>query len=233
MHVENSFCIDNTDSCVHILLSWKKEFLQSRSGCLYSETKLTDDWMLVRVLTAIPEEVWGVVRASVDFICSLGMWPVKSLSTRCHFHPFAPLSSASISSLKKWYWNPELWEVLLVTWRAWCFLLWQQWRVFTVPDSHVHLINGCCYSYRQSLCAVLELVIIDSRDTYCWVFGKINCWNFLTASVYIYHFSILIEKIGYLLMSVLRLSVRLVEMSSPLFIQCSDLQFGIELCLHW
>lgn len=55
---------------------------------------------------------------------------------------------------------------------------------------------------------------------------------FNCASVYIYHFSILIEKIGYLLMSVLRLSVRLVEMSSPLFIQCSDLQFGIELCLH-
>lgn len=36
------------------------------------------------------------------------------------------------------------------------------------------------------LCAVSELVIIDSRDTYCWVVGKINCWNFLTVHLFIY-----------------------------------------------
>ena len=145
-----------------------------------------------------------------DFTCSLEKWCVKSLSTCCHFHPFAPLSSASISSLKKCdleilsserlYWSPGGLGV---------FHCGRSDGFFTVPDRHVHLINGCCYSYRQSLSSLCSIGAGNH-----WFQGHLllGCWQnqlldfFNCASVYIFHFYTLIEKIGYLLMSILTLS---------------------------
>lgn len=154
--------------------------------------------MLVRVLTAIPEglrsgqSTWEISPVHWKSDASSHCLHVAT-STRlhhCHQPAFHLWRSVILGlSSERLYWSPGGLGV---------FHCGRSDGFFTVPDRHVHLINGCCYSYRQSLSSLCSIGAGNHwfRDTYCWVVGKINCWNFLTVHLFIYSiFTLWLKKL--------------------------------------